>query len=288
MTAGHRLAGRVFVYAILLAAGAFQLAPFLVMAITSLKTLEEIRTGNLLSLPVHWTLEPWQVAWDSACVGINCIGLKSYFWNSVRLTVPAVALSTLIGALNGYVLAQWRFRGNEILFGLIVFGCFIPFQIVLIPLARVLGLLGIAGTVQGLIFAHTIYGIAFTTLFFRNYYVAFPAEIIRAARVDGAGFLAIFRRVVLPASLPIIMVSVIWQFTNIWNDYIFGVSFAGNGESMPIMVALNNIVNTSSTGIKQYNVHMAAAFISALPTLVIYFFAGRYFVSGLMAGAVKG
>ena len=167
-----------------------------------------------------------------------------------------------------------------------LFACFIPFQTVLIPMARVLGELGIANSTAGLVLVHVVYGLGFTTLFFRNYYEAFPDELIRAAQMDGAGFFRIFTRILLPTSGPIIVVTVIFQFTNIWNDFLFGASFS-TGESAPMTVALNNLVS-SSTGVKLYNVDMAAAVIAALPTLLVYVLAGRYFVRGLMAGAVKG
>jgi glucose/mannose transport system permease protein len=204
----------------------------------------------------------------------------------VLLAVPAVLISTVLGALNGYVIAQWRFKGANIIFALMLFGCFIPFQVVLLPMARMLGILGIAGTIPGLIFVHVIYGLGFTTLFFRNYYVTIPHELVKAAKVDGAGFLRIFFAIFLPLSLPIITVSVIWQFTQIWNDFLFGVSFSSAG-TQPVTVALNNIVN-STTGVKEYNVDMAAAIIAGLPTLFVYVLAGKYFIRGLTAGSVKG
>ena len=202
------------------------------------------------------------------------------------MVVPAVAISTVLGALNGYVLTKWRFRGDVWVFGLMLFGCFIPFQMVLIPMARVLGLVGIAGSVPGLIFVHLVYGIGFSTLYFRNYYAQFPTELVRAAMIDGAGFFTIFRRIMLPSSGPIAVVCVIWQFTNIWNDFLFGASFS-DFDSQPMTVALNNLVQ-SSTGVKEYNVHFAGAIMAALPTLLVYVVAGRYFVRGLMAGSVKG
>jgi glucose/mannose transport system permease protein len=233
-----------------------------------------------------WTIEPWLNAWGSACIGLTCEGLHGYFWNSIKMVVPAVAISTLLGAFNGYVLTKWRFPGHQWVFGLMLFSCFIPFQIVLIPMSRILGELGIANTTTGLVFVHVTYGLGFTTLFFRNYYEAFPNELIKAAMIDGAGFFRIFFRILLPSSGPIIVVTVIWQFTNVWNDFLFGASFA-SGESAPMTVALNNLVS-SSTGVKEYNVHMAAAILAALPTLLVYILAGRYFVRGLMAGAVKG
>lgn len=273
-------------YAILILFALFYLMPLFVMLTTSLKSLEEIRTGSLLALPREITFAPWAEAWSSACAGTQCEGLRPFFWNSVLMAVPAVMISTIIGAMNGYVFAQWRFRGANLFFAAILFGCFIPFQVVLLPMAQMLGLMGLAGTIPGLIFVHVIYGLGFTTLFFRNYYVTIPQELVRAAKVDGAGFFRIFWSIFLPISLPIITVSVIWQFTQIWNDFLFGVSFSGAG-SQPVTVALNNIVN-STTGVKAYNVDMAAAIIAALPTLLVYVVAGKYFIRGLTAGSVKG
>ena len=256
------------------------------MLVNSLKPLEEIRGGGMLYLPSVWTLDPWRAAWSSAQIGVDPSGLRPYFWNSIAMVVPAVLLSTVLGSLNGYVLTKWQFRGHGVVFGLLLLSCFIPFQIVLIPMAKLLGVFGLAGTTSGLVLVHLVYGVGFTTLFFRNYYAAFPTEIIKAAQIDGAGFFRIFWRVLLPSSGPIIVVSVIWQFTNIWNDFLFGASFA-DFDSTPITVALNNLVN-SSTGVKEYNVHFAGAILAALPTLVVYIVSGRYFVRGLMAGAVKG
>ena len=264
----------------------YYLLPLFVMVTTSLKSLEEIRTGSLVALPRNITFEAWGTAWSSACTGIQCEGLKPYFWNSILIAIPAVFISTLIGALNGYVVAQWRFKGANIIFALMLFGCFIPFQVVLLPMARVLGLMDLAGSITGLIFVHVIYGIGFTTLFFRNYYVNIPSELVKAAKMDGATFLRIFWSIFLPLSLPIIVVTIIWQFTQIWNDFLFGVSFSEAG-TQPITVALNNIVN-STTGVKEYNVDMAAAIIAAMPTLLVYIFAGKYFIRGLTAGSVKG
>ena len=277
---------RAGLYLILILFALFYLMPLFVMLTTSLKSLEEIRTGSLLALPRDITFAPWAEAWSSACAGPQCEGLRPVFWNSVMMAVPAVAISTVVGALNGYVFAQWRFRGATLFFAMILFGCFIPFQVVLLPMAQMLGLMGLAGSIPGLIFVHVIYGIGFTTLFFRNYYVTIPQELVRAAKVDGAGFFRIFWSIFLPISLPIITVSVIWQFTQIWNDFLFGVSFSGAG-SQPVTVALNNIVN-STTGVKAYNVDMAAAIIAALPTLLVYVVAGKYFIRGLTAGSVKG
>lgn len=281
-----RLVLRWLLYLLLCAFALYYMMPLFVMITTSLKNLEEIRTGSLMSLPREITFAAWSTAWSSACTGIQCEGLRPYFWNSVSLAVPAVFISTIIGAINGYVVAQWRFKLSNILFALMLFGCFIPFQVVLLPMARVLGMTGLAGSISGLIFVHVIYGIGFTTLFFRNYYVTIPVELVKAAKVDGASFWRIFFSIFLPLSLPIIVVTVIWQFTQIWNDFLFGVSFSQAG-TQPITVALNNIVN-STTGVKEYNVDMAAAIIAALPTLLVYIVAGKYFIRGLTAGSVKG
>ncbi|HEX9856720.1 MAG TPA: carbohydrate ABC transporter permease [Paracoccaceae bacterium] len=277
---------RAFIYLVLVLFALFYLLPFFVMLVNSLKPLPEITGGNMMALPQVWTLEAWYSAWSTAQIGVQPTGLKPYFWNSIKMVVPAVAISTALGALNGYVLTKWRFRGDTILFGLMLFACFIPFQIVLIPMARILGITGLAGSTPGLILVHVVYGLGFTTLYFRNYYAAFPTELVRAAQIDGAGFFRIFWRILLPSSGPIIVVSVIWQFTNIWNDFLFGASFS-DLSSQPMTVALNNLVS-SSTGVKEYNVHFAGAILAALPTLLVYIVAGRYFVRGLMAGSVKG
>ena len=279
-------ADRIILYAVLLFLALLFLLPVYVMLSNSLKPLDEIRSGNLMALPIAWTIEPWLTAWSTAQIGVQPTGLRPYFINSFLLVVPAVAISTLIGALNGYILTQFRFRGANLLFAAMLFSVFIPFQIVLIPMAKTLGILGLAGTVKGLVFVNVVYGIGFTTLFFRNYYAAFPPELIRSARMDGADFFGVLFRILLPSSGPIIVVTVIWQFTNIWNEFLFGASFS-DYSSFPITVALNNLVN-SSTGVKEYNVHFAGAFIAAIPTLVVYLVSGKYFVRGLMAGSVKG
>ncbi|QBY00001.1 carbohydrate ABC transporter permease [Rhodophyticola sp. CCM32] len=277
---------RVLIYLVLLLFALFYLLPFGIMLVNSVKPLQEITDGNMIALPNVWTIQPWLDAWSTAQIGVEPTGLRPYFWNSIQMVVPAVAISTVLGALNGYILTKWRFRGDTILFGLMLFACFIPFQIVLIPMARILGLTGLAGSTAGLVLVHVVYGLGFTTLYFRNYYAAFPTELVRAAQIDGAGFFRIFWRILLPSSGPIIVVSIIWQFTNIWNDFLFGASFA-DLDSQPMTVALNNLVQ-SSTGVKEYNVHFAGAIMAAGPTLLVYIVAGRYFVRGLMAGSVKG
>jgi len=277
---------RALIYALLILFAVYYLLPLYVMLVNSVKPLSEIQQGRMMALPGEFTLYPWSSAWSTAQIGVQPTGLRPYFLNSILMVVPAVALSALLGAVNGYVLTKWRFPGDNIVFALMLLACFIPFQIVLIPSARILGLLGLAGTIPGLILIHVVYGLGFTTLFFRNYYEAFPTELVRAAMIDGASFWQIFFRILLPSSGPIIIVTVIWQFTNIWNDFLFGASFS-DADSLPITVALNNLVN-SSTGVKEYNVHFAGAILAALPTLIVYIVSGRYFVRGLMAGSVKG
>ena len=277
---------RAVIYTALIVFAFYYLLPLYVMLVNSVKPLAEIQGGAMLALPRAFTLAPWESAWATAQIGVSPTGLSPYFINSIVMVIPAVAISTILGALNGYVLTKWRFPGSTIVFAMMLLACFIPFQIVLIPMARILGLLGLAGTTAGLVLVHVVYGLGFTTLFFRNYYEAFPTELVKAAQIDGAGFFGIFRRILLPSSGPIIVVTVIWQFTNVWNDFLFGASFS-SADSQPMTVALNNLVS-SSTGVKEYNVHFAGAIMAALPTLIVYIVSGRYFVRGLMAGAVKG
>lgn len=277
---------RALLLGALLLFAAYFLLPLYVMVVTSLKDMDQVREGSLLALPGSPTLASWAKAWRSACTGTDCGGLQPFFMNSLLMVVPAVGVSTAIGALNGYVLSKWRFRGSETMFAMLLFGVFMPMQVVLLPMSQVLGWLGIASSIWGLILVHVIAGIPSTTLFFRNYYVGLPDELIKAAMLDGASFWQIFKRIVLPLSTPILVVTLIWQFTNVWNDFLYGVVFSG-ADSKPITVGLNNLANTSSA-VKEYNVDMAAALIAALPTLIVYAVAGKYFVRGLTAGAVKG
>jgi glucose/mannose transport system permease protein len=282
MTRLHRVA----IWSVLLLFAAFFLLPLYVMLATSLKDMADVRGGSLLSLPAHLNFDAWHKAWSQACTGTDCTGLQPFFWNSTLMVVPAVLISTALGAVNGYVFAKWRFRGSELMFGMMLFGAFMPLQVVLLPMSQVLGWFQLADSIWGLVIVHVLVGLATTTLFFRNYYVSLPDELIRAAMLDGAGFWRIFWRIVLPLSAPILVVTLIWQFTAIWNDFLFGVVFSA-GDSKPITVGLNNMANTSSS-VKEYNVDMAAAMIAALPTLAIYVLAGKHFVRGLTAGAVKG
>ncbi len=300
--ARHSAVTRVVIYSLLVLFALVYLIPLGVMVLTSLKPLDEVTGGNMFALPRVLTLDPWAQAWDEAHIGVSeTAGIHGYFLNSIKMVVPAVIISTLLGALNGFVLTKWRFPGHNLVFGMMLFACFIPFQSVIIPMAVILGEVGRFGNrlrdltgssfglgdpIVNLVVIHVVYGLGFTTLFFRNYYEVFPSELIKAAMMDGAGFFQIFRRIMLPTSTPIVIVTVIYQFTNIWNDFLFGSTFAA-GDTSPMTVALNNLVNTS-TGIVEYNVNMAAAIIAALPTLLVYIVGGRYFVRGLMAGAVKG
>jgi glucose/mannose transport system permease protein len=277
---------RLALYAALVAAALAFLAPLYVVVVASLKPLDEIRAGGILALPLAPTLAAWAKAWGTACIGASCLGLRPYFLNSWLIALPAVVISVLLGAVNGYALTKFRFRGADLLFAALLVGCFIPFQVILIPMARVLATLGLFGSLAGLVLVHVVYGMAVTTLLFRNFYLAVPDEIVRAARLDGAGFFAIFRHVVLPLSKPMLAVAAILQFTGIWNDFLFGVVFAGPGNA-PVTVALNNLASTS-LGAREYNTDMAAALLTALPTLVVYVVSGRYFLRGLAAGAVKG
>jgi glucose/mannose transport system permease protein len=281
-----KLFGRCLTYGVLGFFVLFYLLPLVVMILTSLKTMPDIETGTVLSLPKPVTLEPWAVAWSGACIGVECVGIRGFYWNTVVMAVPAVALSTLIGALNGYALTQLQFPYPRVVFGMILLGAFTPYQAVLIPLAKTLGHLNLAGSLAGLALVHTIYGIPFTTAFARSFFLSVPPELTKAAKVDGAGFFRIFVSIMLPISVPILVVSVIYQFTNIWNDFLFGAALT-YGRQAPIMVALNNILNTS-TGERPYNVHMAAAILAALPTLILYVVAGKYFIRGLTMGSVKG
>ena len=264
----------------------FFLTPLYVMLSTSLKSMDAVHGSGLLSLPTSLDFGAWAKAWGSACTGMQCQGLQPYFLNSVLMVVPAVAISTALGAVNGYVLTQWRFRGSELMFALLLFGVFMPMQVVLLPMSQVLGWFGLADHLAGLVLVHVLAGLPSTTLFFRNYYLGVPGELLKAAQLDGAGFWTFFWRVLLPLSGPIVVVTVIWQFTAIWNDFLYGAVFSGF-DNKPITVGLNNLANTSSS-VKEYNVDMAGALIAALPTLAVYVLAGKYFVRGLTAGAVKG
>jgi len=276
---------RAILYVLLVVIAIYFLLPLFIMIITSLKNIEEIKNSTLLSMPQTITFQPWIEAWSSARIGSSANGIKPYFINSILITVPAVLISSIIGAFNGYVFSKFKFKGSEVFFSLLLFGCFIPFQVILLPMSQTLGFLDLAKSMSGLILVHIVYGLPFTTLFFRNFYVSIPNELINAAKIDGAGFFRIFFKILLPVSLPIFMVCMIWQTTQIWNEFLFGVTFSDT-NTQPVTVALNNLVNSTSS-VKRYNVDMAASIIAVAPTLIAYILSGKYFVKGLMAGAVK-
>jgi glucose/mannose transport system permease protein len=284
---GSRLTpARLGVYAFLLTSALFFLLPLYVMVITSVKPMAEIRLGNILSLPAHLTLDAWSVAWQSACTGLNCNGIRVGFWNSVRIVVPSTILSILVGAVNGYALSFWKPRGASLLFAILLMGAFIPVQVMVYPLVRVLASVHLFSSLPGIVVIHIIFGMPVMTLLFRNYYVALPHELFQAARVDGGGFWRIFLQLMVPMSTPIIVVAVIMQVTGIWNDFILGLVFAGT-QNLPMTVQLNNIINTT-TGERLYNVNMAATILTSMVPLAIYFVSGRWFVRGIASGAVKG
>jgi len=276
----------IIVYGTLTLVALYYLLPLYVMIVTSLKGMPEIRVGNIFAPPLEITFEPWVKAWSEACTGLNCDGLSRGFWNSVRITVPSVIISIAIASVNGYALANWRFKGADLFFTILIVGAFIPYQVMIYPIVIVLRELGVYGTLTGLIIVHTIFGMPILTLLFRNYFAGLPEELFKAARVDGAGFWTIYFKIMLPMSLPIFVVAMILQVTGIWNDFLFGVVFT-RPEYYPMTVQLNNIVN-SVQGVKEYNVNMAATILTGLVPLTVYFVSGRLFVRGIAAGAVKG
>jgi glucose/mannose transport system permease protein len=277
---------RVGVYALLISSAAFFLLPLYVMLTTSLKPMEEIRLGQLFAPPLHVTIEPWLQAWSSACTGLECRGIQVGFWNSVKIAVPSTIASIFFGALNGYALSFWRVRWAGRLFGVLMFGAFVPYQVMMYPLVRSLAAANLFGTLAGIVLIHTVFGMPVMTLLFRNYYAGVPPELFKAARIDGGGFWRIFFHLMLPMSVPIVAVAVIMQMTNIWNDFLLGLVFAGR-ENLPMTVQLNNVINTT-TGERLYNVNMAATVLTSLLPLAVYLVSGRWFVRGITAGAVKG
>ena len=283
----RRFSGRnIMLYGTLIVVSVYYILPLWVMIMTSLKGMPEVRLGNIFAPPVEITFQPWVKAWSQACTGLNCDGLSRGFWNSVIITVPSVILSIIVASVNGYALVNWRFKGSDIFFTILIFGSFIPYQVMLYPIVILLREMGIYGTLWGLILVHTIFGMPILTLLFRNYFSTIPEELFKAARVDGAGFWTIYLRIMLPMSLPIFVVALILQVTGIWNDFLFGVVYT-KPELYPMTVQLNNIVN-SVQGVKEYNVNMAATLLTGLVPLIIYFISGKLFVRGIAAGAVKG
>lgn len=277
---------RLGIYGFLLTSALFFLLPLYVMLVTSLKPMDEIRLGAIFALPAAPRFDAWVQAWSSACTGLECRGIQVGFWNSVKIVVPSTLLSIFIGALNGYALAFWRSRWAGWMFGVLLLGAFIPYQVFLYPLVRGLALFGLFGTLPAIVLVHTVFGMPVMTLLFRNYYASIPNELFKAARIDGGGFWRIFFQLMLPMSTPILIVAVIMQTTNIWNDFILGLVFAGR-ENLPMTVQLNNVIN-STTGERLYNVNMAATILTSMVPLLIYLVSGRWFVRGIAAGAVKG
>jgi glucose/mannose transport system permease protein len=282
----HLTPARVGIYAFLIISALFFIVPLYVMMVTSLKDMTEIRHGNLLGLPHAPSLTAWSKAWLSACTGLTCNGIRVGFINSVRILIPSVIISITVGGVTGYALSFWRPHGAALLFGALIAVAFIPYQVFIYPLVRIFSHFGINNTIPGIVLVHTIFGLPTMTLIFRNHFAALPEELFKAARVDGADFWRIFFAIMLPMAIPIIVVAVILQVTGIWNDFLFGLVFAGRAN-LPMTVQLNNIVN-STQGVREYNVDMAATLLTATVPLLVYFISGRWFVRGIAAGAVKG
>ena len=277
---------RLGVYAFLVSISAFFLLPLYVMVITSLKSGPEVREALLFAWPRDPQFGNWVEAWSTACISVACDGIQGGFWNSVRLAVPATILSVFLGALNGYALSFWRSKWGDLLFGILMLGAFVPFQVMIYPLVSWFRMGGFYNTYWAILLVHCIFGMPVLTLLFRNYYISVPQELFKAARIDGGGFWRIFLQLMLPMATPMLIVATILQITGIWNDYLFGLIFAGK-DNYPMTVQLNNLVNTTF-GERRYHIDMAATILTSLVPLAIYFFSGRWFVRGIAAGAVKG
>jgi glucose/mannose transport system permease protein len=271
----RRLPGTVAKLAILGCLAAFFLMPVWVMLITGLKPFADVSLSRMWELPSGIYFDNFRAALDA---------LWPNLVNSLMLALPAAILSSILGSMNGYILSKWRFRGSDVIFTLFLFGMFIPYQSVLIPLVQFMQAINLVGGIPGLILVHVVYGIPITTLIFRNYYATLPTEVIESGRIDGAGFFGVYRHLVLPLSLPGFAVVLIWQFTNIWNEFLFAIVLT-RPHAWPVTVALNNLAGSQ---IVQWNVQMAGALVAALPTLLVYIVLGRFFLRGLMAGALKG
>ncbi|MGB9683109.1 MAG: carbohydrate ABC transporter permease [bacterium] len=276
--------GRIILYISLIIFAIFYLLPVYVLLVTSLKTFAEVNLKSMWKLPITVSLDSFKMAWSgNPLKGLK--GLSQNFLNSIYLVVPATIISSLLGSMNGYVFTKWRFRYSDTIFSMIVFGMFIPYQSVLIPMVQVLQKIGLYGSIPGLIFVHSVYGIPITTLIFRNYYTSVPTEMLEAAKIDGAGFLGIYTRIMFPVSMPGFAVVMIWQFTSIWNDFLFGLVVAQKPSIQPITVALNNLAGSYFV---EWNIQMAGALLTAIPPLIVYIFLGRYFMRGLLAGSLAG
>ena len=276
---------RLIVYALLIVLAIGFLVPLGVVIANSLRSNQEIAGSSLIAWPAHLTFANYPQAWNKFCMAEHCWGIQPYMVNSLTLTIPATILSTLLGALAGYSISLWRFRGDQLVFGLVTLGIFLPEQMKLIPWVVVLRDLGLMNTIAGLVLIHTVQGLSFTTLFCRNYYLGIPQDLLKAARIDGAGFFRIFWRIILPLSPPILIVTVIFQFTGIWNEFLFGVTFT-TGDQQPVTAALIAL-SAAITSEPMFGDQSAAVLIAALPTLLVYLFGGKYFLRGLTAGAVK-
>jgi glucose/mannose transport system permease protein len=276
---------RVIVYAALIVLALVILVPLGIVVANSLRSSQEITATSMIGWPRHLTLANYGQAWNQFCMAEHCWGIQPYMLNSFMLVIPATIFSTLLGALAGYSIALWRFRGDQVIFALVTLGVFLPEQMKLIPWVVVLRDLSLMNTIAGLILIHTVQGMSFTTLFCRNYYVGVPQDLLKAARIDGAGFFRIFWRIILPLSPPILIVSVIFQFTGIWNEFLYGVTFTSGGQQ-PVTAALIALT-AAITAEPMYGEQSAAVLIAALPPLLVYLFGGRYFMRGLTAGAVK-
>lgn len=266
---------RTLLYVVLCLFAVFYLLPVYVVVVTSLKSNVEVNIAHMWWLPHQFDVSSVADAWNH---------LSPNLWNSFYLAIPATILSAAIGSVNGYALSKWKFKGQHVLFFLILFGMFIPYQSVLLPLLKVLQWINLYNTIPGLILVHVVYGIPITTLIFRNFYLAIPNELLEAARIDGNGYWGIFRHVILPLSISGFVVVGIWQFTQIWNEFLFAVTLT-NPPNQPITVALQNLAGSQ---VIQWNTQMAGAFITSLPTLIVYIILGKYFIRGLLAGSVKG
>ncbi len=281
----HPRAVRLAIYATLVLLAAAYLLPLLVVVLNSVRTEQDIDQNSLIGWPQGVTFGNFAQAWGSYCIAQTCAGIRPYMVNSLAITLPATAVSTLLGAVAGYSVALWRFRGDTVIYGLVLLGVFLPEQMKLIPWVVVLRDLGLNNTIAGLVLIHVVQGISFTTLFCRNYYVSIPQDLLKAAKMDGAGFFRTFWRIVLPLSPPILIVTVIWQFTGIWNEFLYGVTFT-SGTQQPVTAALIALSMNLSDA-PQHGVQSAAVLIAALPPLLVYLFGGKYFMRGLTAGAVK-
>jgi glucose/mannose transport system permease protein len=273
---------RAALFALASVCASFYLLPIVLLVLTGLKSYDEVNLYQMWTLPRTLSFQSFADAWKGSP---SFAGLEQNFVNSFIVTIPATLLSAFLGAMNGFVLSKWQFRGSNLIFGLLLFGLFIPYQSILIPLVRVLNAMGLYGSLHGLIFVHVVYGIPITTLIFRNYYATVPNELLEAAQIDGAHIIDLFFRIMLPIAAPAFVVAIIWQFTNIWNDFLFALTVTNNPANQPVTVALNNLAGSFSV---EWNVQFAGALIAAAPTLLIYIFLGRYFVRGLLAGSVKG